>query len=223
MFPRPVRTAAFGRGPPGPGRPLAPARAEAQSPETVEFHARLSPATAANGSRAPIVRAENVIADERWPSALRSGLPIRLHYRVELWRSRDGWFDAFGRETEWDAVVRHEPLLEQYTLLTLIGKQRQECRYANLDALGAALGFSYRVNIPPSLPGRYYYSAILTISTLSDSDLDELERFLKGDLGDVAGGRERFGGAVEREPNDCCCGSQDCRVCASRREATNFQ
>jgi hypothetical protein len=174
-----------------------PRELAAQSPP-IEFHVRLSPDSTPAGARAPIVRAENVLGDERWSSALRSGLPIRLHYQVELWRARDGWFDTFGRQTGWDAVVRHEPLLDQYTLLTLAGKQRQERRYATLDALGAALGFAYRVNIPPAEPGRYYYSATLAITTLSDSDLDELERFLKGDLGEVAGGREDFGDAVGR-------------------------
>lgn len=177
--------------------PLAAQTPAAQAP-TVNFHVRLSPDSATNGTRAPIVRAENVLADERWLSALRSGLPLRLHYQVELWRARDSWFDAFGRQTEWDAVVRHEPLLDQYTLLTLAGRQRQERRYATLDALGAALDFAYRVNIAPSEPNRYYYSARLTIGTLSDSDLDELGRFLKGDLGNVAGDRESFGDAVGR-------------------------
>lgn len=180
---------------PGPAGRLV-----AQETPTVEFHVRLTPDTAASGTRAPIVRAENVLADERWLSALRSGLPIRLHYRVELWRARDGWFDAFGRETEWDALVRHEPLLDQYTLLTVAGKQRQERRYATLDALGAALSFAYRVNIPPSAPNRYYYSATLTISTLSDSDLAELERFLEGagSARETSQERERFGDVVGR-------------------------
>lgn len=176
---------------------LAPPAARAQTP-ALTFGVRLAGDSTRTGARAPVVRAENVLADERWLTALQSGLPVRLHYRVELWRARDGWFDAFGRQTEWDAVVRHEPLLDQYTLLTLAGRQRQERRYATLDALGAALGFAYRVNMAPSVAGRYYYSATLSIGTLSDSDLDELERFLKGDLGDVAGGREDFGDAVGR-------------------------
>jgi hypothetical protein len=169
----------------------------AQTP-AVTLRVTLAPDSTPTGARAPIVRATHVLDDERWLSALRSGLPIRLHYRVERWRARNGWFDAFDRQEEWDAVVRHEPLLDQYTLLTLFGRRRQERRYATLDALGAALGFAYRIKILPTAPNRYYYSATLTITTLSDSDLNELERFLKGDLGDVAGGRETFGDALGR-------------------------
>jgi hypothetical protein len=123
---------------------------------------------------------------------------VRLHYRVEVWRSRDGWFDNFDRQVEWDVVVRHEPLLDQYTLLTLVGPRRQERRYATLDALGAALAFAYQVNVRPNEQGSYYYAASLQVSTLSDSDLDELERFLAGDLGQTDQSGEGFGDALGR-------------------------
>jgi len=145
------------------------------------------------------VRSENLLgAESRWLTALRSGLPVRLHYRVEAWRSRDGWFDNFARQIEWDLVVRHEPLLDQYTLLTLVGRRRQERRYATLDALGAALAFAYQVNVRPEEAGGYYYAASLQVSTLSDSDLDDLKRFLAGDLGEAAEGSEGIGDAVGR-------------------------
>jgi len=145
-----------------------------------------------------VVRSENLLGDGRWLGALRSGLPVRLHYRVEVWRSRDGWFDLFDRQTEWDVVLRHEPLLDQYTLLTVTGSRVQERRYATVDALNAALGFSYQVNVRPRQRGEYYYAASLEISTLSDSDLDELERFLEGDLGGVTEGKEGIGDALGR-------------------------
>ncbi len=123
---------------------------------------------------------------------------MRLHYRLEVWRSREGWFDNFERQTQWDVVVRHEPLLDQYSLITIVGGRGQERRYATLDALSAALAFSFQVNIRPALAGRYYYAAALEISTLSDSDLDELRRFLEGDPDDDNGGKEKSGGALGR-------------------------
>ena len=176
-----------------PGRP-----AHAQDARPVRLTISLSPDTASSGARAPVVRSENLLADGRWLSALRSGLPVRLHYGVQVWRSRDGWFDVFEREAEWDVVLRHEPLLDQYTMLTLVGGRVQERRYATLDALSAALAFAYQVSVQPAQPGRYYYTASLGISTLSDSDLDELQRFLEGDLGEVAQGEEDVGGALGR-------------------------
>jgi hypothetical protein len=182
-----------------PLRPL-----DAQEARPVRLLVTLSPDSSQMGARAPIVRSENLLGgDSRWLAALRSGLPVRLHYRVEVWRSREGWFDIFARQAEWDVLVRHEPLLDQYTLLTFAGAARQERRYATLDALGAALAFAYQINVRPSEEGRYYYAASLQVSTLSDSDLDELERFLAGDpdredqdgenLGDALGrGATRF-------------------------------
>jgi len=171
----------------------------AQDTGPIRLHVTLTQDSSLRGARAPVVRSENLLGGEsRWLDALRSGLPVRLHYRVEVWRSREGWFDNFSRQVEWDVVVRHEPLLDQYTLLTLIGARRQERRYATLDALGAALAFAYQVNVRPDEPGGYYYAASLQVSTLSDSDLDELERFLAGDLGDGGKGGQGIGDAVGR-------------------------
>jgi hypothetical protein len=175
-------------------RPLS-----AQAPDGVRLRVRLAQDSAPSGARAPVVRAENLIgANSRWLSALRSGLPVRLHYRVEVWRSREGWFDTFARQAAWDVLIRHEPLLDQYTLFTFVGAGRQERRYATLDALGAALGFAYQVNVRPNQSGRYYYAASLQVSTLSDSDLDELERFLAGDLEPEADTGENLGDVLGR-------------------------
>jgi hypothetical protein len=171
----------------------------AQDTQAVRLHVTLAADSSQSGARAPIVRSENLLGgDSRWLSALRSGLPVRLHYRVEVWRSREGWFDIFVRQAEWDVLVRHEPLLDQYTLLTFAGAARQERRYATLDALGAALAFAYQINIRPAEEGRYYYAASLQVSTLSDSDLDELERFLAGGLRSEAQGDGNLGDALGR-------------------------
>lgn len=175
---------------------LAPVRLSAQELPAVNLEVRLTPPSA-SGSRTPIVQSKNLLSDERWVSALRSGLPVRLHYRLEVWRSREGWFDNFERQTQWDVVVRHEPLLDQYSLITIIAGRGQERRYATLDALSAALGFSFQVNVKPAQSGRYYYAANLEISTLSDSDLDELRRFLEGDP-DGVGGKDKVGDVLGR-------------------------
>jgi hypothetical protein len=173
-----------------------PAPLAAQRLPPVHLEVRLT-SPSASGSRAPIVQSKDLLSDDRWVSALRSGLPVRLHYRLEVWRSREGWFDNFERQTQWDVVVRHEPLLDQYSLLTIISGRGQERRYATIDALSAALGFSFQVNVKPTLSGRYYYATTLEISTLSDSDLDELRRFLEGDP-DGAGGKDKVGDVLGR-------------------------
>jgi uncharacterized protein DUF4390 len=134
------------------------------------------------GARSPIVRTYNLLADTPWLSMLRSGFPVRLHYRLEIWRSRSGWFDDLVRAEEWDVVARHDPLLDQFTVTRLVGRNRVENRYATPGALAAVLGLPYRIKVAPEDTGTYYYVGTLEVTTLSDSDLDELQRFFKGEL-----------------------------------------
>ena len=156
---------------------------------------------------------ENLLGDDRWLSALRSGLPVRLHYRLEVWRSREGWFDNFERQTEWDVVVRHEPLLDQYTLLTLVRRtRRRSAATPRWTHWAPRSPLPIQVNVGPTEPGRYYYAATLEVSTLSDSDLDELERFLEGDLGDVRRKGEIWEMHWAGERLGFCCGWRACRA-----------
>lgn len=151
---------------------------------------QLDVAVADNGRDAR-VRTENLLADTPWLSALRQGLPVRLQYRLEVWRSREGWFDEVARSVEWTVLVKHEPLLDQFSVVRFIPPRRvSENRYATPGALAAALGVAYQLPIAPAEAGRYYYSATLTVTTLSDSDLDQFERLLRGGLdpGNAGGG-----------------------------------
>jgi len=151
-----------------------------------------------SGSRDPVLRARDLTSDDRWSSMLRSGFPVRMHFRVELWRDRDVWFDALVRQVEWDIVVRREPLLDQYTVNTITPASVGERRYATLGALTNALEYAYRITIGPTQSGDYYYAGVLGLATLSDTDLEELDRFLRGDLGSAATGGENLGDAVSR-------------------------
>lgn len=170
---------------------------EAQAQSTVKLEISLADSTD-SGSRDPVLRAVDLLGDERWSSMLSSGFPVRLHFRVELWRDRDVWFDALVRQVEWDVVVRREPLLDQYTVNTITPATVQERRYATLGSLMSALEYAYRITIGPTESGEYYYAGMLGLATLSDTDLEEVDRFLRGDLGSAAGGSEDLGDAVTR-------------------------
>jgi hypothetical protein len=172
--------------------------ARGQDTTQVRLEVGLARDSTPGGFRLPLVRTRFLARDDRWLAMLGSGFPVRLHYQVELWRAREGWFDALDRAVEWDVVVRHEPLLDQYTVTRLIGRNRREFRYATIEALAAALGTANQVTVANAIVGRLYYVATLEITTLSDSDLEELERFLKGDLTPAAEGQADAGGAVGR-------------------------
>lgn len=174
---------------------LAPA-ARAQDAR-VALTVALTPDTAKNGTRQAVLHTERLLDDPRIETMLSSEFPIRLHYRLELWRSRS-WFDAFERSVEWDVVIRHEPLLDQYTVATVDVRHTRIDHYADRAALAAGLGRLTRIAIQPTASGQYYYAVALDISTLSDTDIKELERFLQGDVGPAATGSEDVGSALGR-------------------------
>lgn len=173
-------------------------RVAAQGAAGVKLAVKLVPDAARTDGRLPEARVTGLLEDDRWTSALLSGLPLRLHYRLELWRARASWFDAAVRSVEWDVVVRREPLLDQYSVTTvLLGRTRQQ-RYADLDALGAAIGVAYRIAVRPTDKGKYYYVATLSVSTLSDADLDEMDRVMRGETGAATDDNGTVGDAVGR-------------------------
>jgi hypothetical protein len=165
----------------------------------VELDIDLSPAANGSGAREPIVITRNLLEDTPWLSTLREGLPVRLQYRLEVWRSREGWFDVLDRQIEWTVVVRHEPLLDQFSVIRLLPpKQMRENTYATPGALASALSVPYKLQLAPKEPGRYYYAASLAVSTLSDSDMDQLERVLRGELDPGNGGGASLAQRVRR-------------------------
>ena len=177
--------------------PFAPTLA-AQGAAGVTLAVSLVPDQARKAGQLPEARVRGLLEDDRWTSALLSGLPLRLHYRLELWRDRGSWFDAAVRAVEWDVVVQREPLLDQYAVTTvLLGRTRQQ-RYPDLEALGTALGVAYRIAVRATDKGEYYYVATLSVSTLSDADLDEMDRVLRGDTGGAPDDGENLGDAMGR-------------------------
>ena len=177
--------------------PAAPPLA-AQAADGVRLSVTLVPDATRKSGLLPEARVRGLLEDERWTSALLSGLPLRLHYRLELWRSRASWFDAAVRSIDWDVVVRREPLLDQYSVTTvLLGRTRLQ-RYPDLASLGTALGVAYRIAVRAGDKGEYYYVANLSVSTLSDSDLDEMDRVMRGEAGAATDDNGNVGDAVGR-------------------------
>jgi hypothetical protein len=169
----------------------APAQAPQQEPVRLEV-------TAEPTTHDPTVFTRNLLEDTPWLGTLRQGLPVRLQYRLEVWRSRDAWLDEQIRQVEWTVVVRHEPLLDQFTV-TRLGPFRANAVTRRLGTAGAlaeylGVGLRYPV-LTPKEQGRYYYRATLSVATLSDSDLDKFERLLRGELDP---GSDDGGGIAER-------------------------
>jgi hypothetical protein len=146
-------------------------------------------------SNVPRVRSTGLLSDGKFLGLMRSGFPLRLHYRLELWKVRGSWFDQFVREVSWDAVARNDPLADDFVLIRQGGTVS---RYATAEELSAALDIPYVVTMRPTGSGRYYFIARLEVTTLNDTDLQELSRWLSGDVGPAVSGGENFGDALAR-------------------------
>ena len=141
------------------------------------------------------LQAQQLLTNGEFVQLLRSGFPLRLHYRLELWRTRSNWWDRFVQSTEWDVVARHDPLADDFVVLRTGGTAN---RYATPDLLSRALEIPYVVTLRADQDGRFYYVGRLEVTTLSESDLEELTRWLRGDVGPAVSGRENVGDALSR-------------------------
>jgi hypothetical protein len=173
--------------------------APALSQRSARVEIQLPPA-ALLAVEAPRVRALRVLSDARLRDLLRNGFPARLHWRVEVWSTR-GWFDDRKSAVEWDVIVRYEPLERRYEIVSIdaegnptpLGRTEH---FANVEAI------IERPQQPPILPprrrDRVYYSVVLDVEMLSVSDLDEVERWLRGELRPAVRGQRNPGTAVTR-------------------------
>lgn len=163
----------------------APTRVAAQSPSLAITITQQTPRIQTNA----------LLADGKYVALMRSGFPLRLHYRLELWRVRSGWFDQFVSDATWDALARHDPLADDFVLIRTGGSVK---RYANAEELAGALALPTYVTLAPKGTGRFYFLCRVDLTTLNDSDLEELTRWLKGDVSPVASGQGSVGDALAR-------------------------
>ena len=144
----------------------------------------------------PTVQAVDLLRDGTFIGALRNGFPVRFAFRLSLWRDA-ALFDRLEREAEWDAVVVLDPVDLTYQLLRSGGQVEV---LTDIAALNRELSRPFTVDLLPGGTGnnRYYYVGTLTIESLSISELEEVERWLTGDLGRAITQRGDVGNAFSR-------------------------
>jgi hypothetical protein len=145
------------------------------------------------------VRARAVLADRAIRELMDHGFPARLRYRVELW-STAGWFDNQLRAVEWDVVVRYDPLRKLFEAVRVVDDSVSSLGVFRQFVDAAAeveRPFRAPISAPPSR-SNLYYNVVLTLEMLSVSDLDELQRWVKGDLSPAVRGERNPGTALGR-------------------------
>lgn len=138
----------------------------------------------------PSIVGSNLLSDPKTRELLRNGFPARLHYRAELWRE-SGWFDDREGVSEWDVLVSYDPATHLFRVVRQHGNQLEDFGgFATLASAEEQIDRPYTVALRPRRRGRrYYYNLVLNIETLSVSDLDELQRWLHGELQPAVHGR----------------------------------
>jgi hypothetical protein len=157
------------------------------------------PTRAIGGSDGPAFAARSVLATRELRDLLQSGFPARLHFRCELWRD-ERLNNKLDAAVEWDMLVRFDQLNRKYELYRIVGERPNRLgRFDTLEEAEAQLEKPFRITAPPMKRGAtYYYDASVDIEVLSLSDLDEVERWLRGEVRPALRGDRNPGTAMTR-------------------------
>jgi hypothetical protein len=157
------------------------------------------PARAIGGADGPSFAPKAVLASRDLRDLLRAGFPARLHFRSELWRN-ERLNNTRDQAVEWDMLVRYDQLGQKYEVYRIVGERASRLgRVDTVEEADALVERPFRILAPPMRRGRsYYYDSSLDVEVLSLSDLDEVERWLRGEVRPTLRGDRNPGTAVTR-------------------------
>jgi hypothetical protein len=147
----------------------------------------------------PSVSSDGLLSDASMRDLLANGFPARLHYRLERWAS-GRWFDDLKATVEWDVILKYDVLGKRYQAVRVVNKKVESLGdFGAVDSAENAAEGPYRPAISlPTKGQRGYYNLLLDVETLSLSDLDEVERWLRGELRPAVSGKKNPGTALGR-------------------------
>ena len=147
----------------------------------------------------PLIASAGLLADAAMRDLLANGFPARLHYRLERWVS-GRWFDDLKAAFEWDVILKYDVLGKKYQVVRVVNNKPESLGdFPTADLADDAVEAPYRAAISlPKKGQRGYYNLLLDVETLSLSDLDEVNRWLRGELKPAVEGKKNPGTAVGR-------------------------
>lgn len=157
------------------------------------------PTRAMGGGDGPAFAPRAVLASRELRELLRAGFPARLHFRCELWRN-DRFNNQIDAALEWDMLVRFDQLNRKFEVYRIADNRASRLgRFDTAEEAEALVEQPFRIKAPPMRRGTsYYYDSSLDIEVLSLSDLDEVERWLRGEVRPALRGDRNPGTAVTR-------------------------
>jgi hypothetical protein len=176
-------------------QPAAPAREQPQPGTGLRSsqQGQLAVSFDATAAYRPMLSVGPVLRGREIEHAARSGLPVRVRMRVELWKDR--FIDQLVDSASWMTVIAFEPIGEQFFVRSLPtgGGVR---RYPSFADARQVIESDYPLKLQPRSQGRYYYTATVQVERLSLSDLEELERWLQGELQPAVSGQRSLPNAI---------------------------
>ncbi len=157
------------------------------------------PVRAVSSGEGPTFSPRSVLASRDLRELLKGGFPARLHFRCELWRN-ETLNNTRNGAVEWDMLVRFDQLNQKYDVYRIVGDKASRLgRFNTAEEAEAEVEKPFRIMAPPLRRGRsYYYDSSLDVEVLSLSDLEEVERWLRGEVRPALRGDRNPGTAVTR-------------------------
>ena len=159
------------------------------------------PPVEALSKNGPTIRALDVVSDAETRNLIENGFPARLHFRVELW-SAGRVFDAMRNSVEWDLFIYYDALGKKYRVVRVEGDGESITSAGQFGSFAETVKEVERAQRIPLRAGtqrsRQYYIGVVDVETMSLTDLDEIERWLRGELQPAVRGDGNPGTALGR-------------------------
>jgi hypothetical protein len=145
------------------------------------------------------VSVRDVLTEREFDELLRSGFPARLHVRAEVW-TQGRWFDEVRGRAEWDVIVQYNVIDRTYDVARLVGTRVTPLgSYLRFADARAASELPHQPALPAPRRGQKAYVLVQAeLQTLDVSDLDELERWLRGEATPAVRGKRSPASALTR-------------------------
>jgi hypothetical protein len=148
----------------------------------------------------PLVVAASMLSSAHSRDPLAAGFPARFHFLVTLW-SEGGLANAIERRAEYDVIVRYIAMEKKYEVVQLMNDRAPFSlgKFDHVEDAERAIARPTRVPITAfASKKRFYYRVTLDVQILGASDLDEVNRWLKGELEPASHGERNPGTALTR-------------------------
>lgn len=147
----------------------------------------------------PQVRAIGMVSAKSTAELIRNGFPARLQFRMELWSAKNV-VNEIRSTVLWDVIVEYDALKAVYRVVRVTpDKAFVLGEFKDIEGAEAKVAEAYKPQIKPPRKGeKSYYSVSLDVEAMSMSDLDEVGRWIKGELKPAVRGKKNPGTAVTK-------------------------